>query len=175
MASGEYDVQIQYSARNAIFEHCIVECDMTHQNADYLKIKPLHFTPTPKDKTKFNWFAFELANEIEQTVPNKLKMYLSKHGYTQQILNKSCIKLATLLQATVLNKLSGKIPDMEISHAQVEAAFPKLNDKTLDELLYCTSAAWEHLLDVCAICPSACVSNRHDYATMFDDEEYSSR
>lgn len=143
------------------------------QTTDYSTIKPIHFAPTPADKTKFNWFAFELASEIERAVPDSLKRQLTKRGYTQQTFNKACIKLATLLQATVLRKLNGEIPAMEISHEQVEAAFPRLNDKTIAKLLDCTGEAWEHLLDVCVSCPSACVSNRRDYAPMFDDESYS--
>lgn len=146
---------------------------MIKQDTDYSEIKPIHFARTRKDKTKFNWFAFELASEIDQAVPNKLKKYLSKYGYTQASFNQACIQLATLLQGTVLKKLNGQIPDMEISHAQVKAAFPKLNDKTIDQLLDCTSEAWGHLLDGCSLCPSACISNRHDYAPMFDDESYS--
>jgi hypothetical protein len=146
---------------------------MTNPNTDFSTIKPIHFAKTRKDKTKFNWFAFELASEIDVAVPNKLKKYLSKHGYTQASFNQACIRLATLLQSTVLKKLNGQIPDMEISHAHVEAAFPKLNDKTLNELLDCTGNAWGRLLDGCVNCPSACVSNRKDYAPMFDDETFS--
>jgi hypothetical protein len=146
---------------------------MEKQDMDYTAIRPIHFAKTRKDKTKFNWFAFELASEIDQAVPNKLKKYLSKHGYTQASFNQSCIRLATLLQGAVLKKLNGQTPDMEISHAQVEAAFPKLNDKTIDQLLDCTGNAWGNLLDICSVCPSACVSNRKDYAAMFDNERYS--
>jgi hypothetical protein len=143
------------------------------QNTDYSTIKPIHFAAAKKDKTKFNWFAFELASEIEVAVPNALKKLLAKRGYTQQTFNRSCIKLAILLQGAVLRKLTGKTSQMEISHEQVELAFPDLNDKTINKLLDCTGRAWEHLLNGCVSCPTACISNRHDYAPMFDDETFS--
>ncbi len=78
---------------------------MISRNLDYSKIEPSHFFSNEKEKTKFNWFAFELACEIERAVPYKLKRNLSKRGYTKQTFNKSCVKLASLLQGMVLKKL----------------------------------------------------------------------
>ena len=146
--------------------------NITNQDTDFSEIKPYHFFSNQDEKTKFNWFAFELACEIDRAVPDKLKKYLSKRRYTHEKFNKSCIKLAKLLQGMVLKKLRNEIPDMQINHTEVEKAFPKLNDKTIDKLLDCTGRAWERLLDVCVSCPSACVSNKDDYCIMFDDKSY---
>ena len=145
---------------------------MTNPQIDYSTIEPYHFFSGRADKTKFNWFAFELACEMDRAVPFQLKRYLAKNGYTQQIFNRSCIKLAVLLQGVVLRKLSNEIPCMEISHAKVESAFPRLNDKTINQLLDCAANAWENLLRVCSVCPYACVSNKDDYCPMFDDPSY---
>jgi hypothetical protein len=84
----------------------------------------------------------------------------------------ACIKLAYLLQGVALKKLGNEIADMQINYTEVEKAFPKLNDKTIDKLLDCTAAAWENLLSMCVSCPSACVSNKDDYSPMFDDKIY---
>jgi hypothetical protein len=142
-------------------------------NLDYSTIQPYHFYSNPSEKTKFNWFAFELACEIERAVPFKLKRYLSKKGYTKQTFNMSCIHLATLLQGVVLKQLRNEIPEMQLNYTEVEKAFPKLNDKTVNKLLDCTSQAWENLLSVCVTCPSACVTNKDKYCAMFDDKAYS--
>ncbi len=101
-----------------------------------------------------------------------LKKYLSKRGYTKETFNKSCVKLANLLQGIVLRKLNNEIPDMQLNYTEVEKAFPKLNDKTINDLLTCTENAWENLLKICVSCPSACVSNKDDYCSMFDDDSY---
>jgi hypothetical protein len=138
---------------------------------DYSKINPEHFFSCQSEKTKFNWFAFELACEIDRAIPNKLKQYLSKRGYTKESFNKSCIKLANLLQGVVLKKLNNEIPDMQLNYTEVEKAFPTLNDKTIDKLLTCTENAWENLLKICS-CPSACISNKDDFCPMFDDKWY---
>ena len=145
---------------------------MTNPNTDYSKIQPNHFFSSRDDKTKFNWFGFELACEMDRAVPFQLKRCLSKNGYTQQTFNQSCIKLAVLLQGVVLRKLGNEIPCMEISHTEVESAFPKLNDKTINQLLDCAAKAWENLLSICASCPCACVSNKDAYCPMFDDSSY---
>lgn len=145
---------------------------MVKNNMDYSTIEPTHFFSNQNDKTKFNWFAFELSCEIEHAVPSKLKKYILKRGYTKQTFNQSCIKLAILLQGIILKKLRNEIPDMQINYTEVEKAFPKLNDKTIDELLTCTTKAWDNLLDICVSCPSACISNKDDYCAMFDDKSY---
>ncbi len=145
---------------------------MVNENIDYSKIEPFHFFSNQNEKTKFNWFAFELACEIERAVPSKLKKYILKRKYTKQTFNQSCIKLAILLQDLILKKLRNEIPKMQINYPEVEKAFPNLGDKTIDQLLTCTAGAWGNLLDVCVSCPSACISNKDDYCAMFDDKLY---
>jgi len=145
---------------------------MTNRQQDFSTIEPHHFFSNPKEKTKFNWFAFELASEIDRAVPNTLKKYLAKRGYTKQTFNQSCIKLAILLQGIVLKKLRNEIPEMQINYTEVEKAFPKLNNKTINQLLDCTGQAWDNLLGVCVSCPSACVSNKDAYCAFFDDKSY---
>jgi len=48
---------------------------------------------------------------------------------------------------------------MQINYTEVEKAFPRLNDKTVNQLLDCTAKAWDNLLGICVSCPSACVTN----------------
>lgn len=141
-------------------------------DTDYSKIQPYHFFSNQEEKTKLNWFSFELACEIDKAVPHKFKKYLSKKGYTKRDFNKSCIELATSLQAVALKKLRYEISSMEINYIDVKRAFPRLNDKTINKLLDCVGNAWENLLSVCVTCPSACVSNKEDYCQMFDDKFY---
>lgn len=145
---------------------------MVKNNIDYSTIEPAHFFSNQNDKTKFNWFAFELSCEIRHAVPSRLMKYILKRGYTTQTFNQSCIKLAILLQGIILKRLRNEIPDMQINYTEVEKSFPRLNDKTIDELLICTGKAWENLLDICVVCPNACISNKDDYCAMFDDESY---
>ena len=145
---------------------------MANRNTDFSIIRPNHFYSSQADKTRFNWFAFELACEIDAAVPYSLKKYLSRRGYTRETFNMSCIKLTRLLQEIVLKKLRNEIPQMEISYTEIEKAFPNLNDRTINKLLGCASEAWAKLLDVCVFCPIACVSNKDAYCSMFDDKAY---
>ncbi|VAW76269.1 hypothetical protein MNBD_GAMMA13-646, partial [hydrothermal vent metagenome] len=43
---------------------------------NYSKIRPNHFFKNQEEKTKLNWFSFELACEIDQAVSYKFKKYL---------------------------------------------------------------------------------------------------
>lgn len=135
-------------------------------------IQPYHFYKDDSEKTNFNWFAFELACEIDKAIPAEMRKYLKKKGYAESDYYASCIKLAKLLQGVVLRKLQGKTAKMEISYRPVEQAFPKLNQTTVNRLLDCVNTAWDHLTGVCVTCPQACVSNKDEYCDMFDDECY---
>ena len=135
-------------------------------------IKPGHFYSCPKEKTNFNWFAFELACEINVAIPKELREYLAKKSYPQEAIDSSCVKLAKLLQKVVLRKLRKEIPEMELSYTDVEEAFPRLNDRTVSKLLACVSKAWGNLLDICVVCPVACITNKDKYSPKFDDPMY---
>lgn len=140
--------------------------------SDFTEIRPNHFFRNEGEKTRFNWFAFELACEIDKAVSFGTKRALSKKGYTKQSFNKSCIHLAKLLQPIILKKLNGEIEIMEIGYKEVEIAFPGLNDKMVNKLVNFMTKAWDNLLKVCETCPSACITNRHLSSKMFDDEFY---
>lgn len=139
---------------------------------DIEKILPNHFFSTKQEKIKFNWFAFEIASEIEFAISKTLTKTLKRHGYSQGDINSSCIKLARLLQIRIIEFLDKKIPYMEIDYLQIEEAFPNLNDKIINKLLDCTAKAWDNMLSVCETCPQACISNKNDYCPMFDDKYY---
>jgi hypothetical protein len=144
----------------------------TNRTPDYTKIVPSHFFSNLEEKTKFNWFAFELALEINKTINEKFKKILAIRGYPQVSLNRACVKLAKLLQVTILRKLNKEIPTMRIDYIDIEKAFPGLNDQTIYQLQTFTAQAWESLLTGCCDCPTACISNKDDYCSMFDDECY---
>lgn len=40
-----------------------------NRNLAYATIEPYHFFSSQNEKTKFNWFAFELACEIDRAYP----------------------------------------------------------------------------------------------------------
>ncbi|MBT4079697.1 MAG: hypothetical protein HOL17_00035 [Gammaproteobacteria bacterium] len=146
---------------------------MPPSNIDYSKISPDHFFANESEKTKLNWFAFELAREVDHVVPYKFKKYLAKRGCTKETFNMSCVKLAGLLQKEAVNSLSSG-NTMCLSYEAIEKAFnkPKLNKKAINDLLSCVQSAWDNLLRMCVSCPSACVSNKDDYCEMFNDKMY---
>lgn len=145
---------------------------MTTQNVDYSEIKPIHFASCLADKTKLNWFSFELASELDSATPAQLKKVLARKGYTKQMFNLSCIKLAKLLQKTILRKLRNEIPEMELNYQDVEAAFPRLNDVLIAQLLKHVATAWDRLLGSCVTCPTACITNKDEYCPLFDEDDW---
>jgi len=141
-------------------------------NVDFSSIRPTHFYTAPTEKIKFNWFAFELACEIDRAVPTKFKTLLAKRGYPPASFNRACVILAKRLQAAVAEQLKTGIQGMRLDYVDIEKAFPGLNDKIVDELLTHTASAWDALLGGCCVCPTACLSHKDEPCTMFDDNYY---
>lgn len=61
------------------------------------KILPTHFFSTEQEKIRLNWFACEIALEIQLYISKSMIKTLKKYGYNQSRINSSCIKLAQLL------------------------------------------------------------------------------
>ncbi|MFH0836805.1 MAG: hypothetical protein V1870_01625 [Candidatus Aenigmatarchaeota archaeon] len=72
----------------------------------------------------------------------------------------------------ILKKLSNEIDNICFSYESVILYFPQLDDKLVDEILDIVLEAWDEHLSICEICPTRCISEKDEYADMFDDEDY---
>ena len=135
-------------------------------------IQPYHFFNSEQEKTKLNWFSFELACEIDKAIPADMRKYLRKKGYSESDYYAACIKLAKLLQKPILRKIKGEAAEMVIGYRLVEEAFPKLNQTSINKLLDYVGEAWDNITGICVTCPEACLTNRDKRALMFNDPYY---
>jgi len=139
---------------------------------DCSTIQPYYFISNNNEKTKLNWFTFELACEISNTIPPNIRRNLAGMGHTRSTFNLGCITLAKSLQRLMLERLGDDTPILPIRYNDVAQAFPGLNKKTVSTLLALVGIAWKNLLASCVVCPLACLSNKDEHCKMFDDLFY---
>ena len=147
--------------------------DLEENKSGISMIDPTSFYSGESEKTKLNWFCYELAMNIYDEVTKDLGEPLRKHGIDERAIADFSIRVSKGMKNTILRKLSKRVDKVHISYQMVESNLPNLGDDELvNEVLDAIVRAWDNLLSVCEACPTRCISERDEYCTMFDEGPY---
>ncbi|MFC1836295.1 hypothetical protein ACFL2Q_16505 [Thermodesulfobacteriota bacterium] len=137
-------------------------------------ITPDQFYSKKREKTKLNWFCFEYALELEKSiqVERGLDSKLTRKGVDAAQIAQFCVHYSKHMKEEVLHQVSGRIPQVRIRYEPIESFFPKIGDALVDQLLTTAAKAWDSHLGCCVMCPTRCISEKDQRATMFDDPQY---
>ncbi len=135
-------------------------------------IKPTSFYSRESEKTKLNWFCYEIALSIELDIKRNLGKELMKYKIDDKAIAEFSIYYSKAMKEIILQKLNGKIKTVIHSYEPIESYFPKLNDRMVNKMLDVMVKAWEEQLDVCINCPTRCLSEKEKYCPMFDNDFY---
>jgi uncharacterized Fe-S radical SAM superfamily protein PflX len=132
-------------------------------------IKPTSFYSAEFEKTKLNWFCYELSMGIYDEIMKNLGKRLKKYKIDEKALAEFSIYTSKKMKGIILQKLSGRIEKVYFSYEMVESYFPNLSDKLVNKMLDAISKVWDEQLGFCEICPTRCISEKDAYCTMFDE------
>jgi len=135
-------------------------------------IEPTSFYSRESEKTKLNWFCYEIALSIELDIRRNLGKQLMKYKIDDKAIAEFSIYYSKVMKEVVLQKLSGKIKIVTHSYEPIESYFPKINDKMINKMLDVIAKSWYEQLSVCVHCPNRCVSEKDAYCPMFDNDYY---
>jgi uncharacterized Fe-S radical SAM superfamily protein PflX len=133
-------------------------------------IKPASFYSNESEKTKLNWFCYELSVSIYDDMKEDIGKLLKKHKIRDENLVVFSIYISKKMKDIILQKLSGRIDNVYFSYEMIESYFPNLDDEFINKMLDSISKTWDKQLSFCEICPTRCISERDAYCTMFNDE-----
>ena len=136
-------------------------------------IKPTSFYSNDIEKTKLNWFCYELSMGIYDEIRGYRRKQLKKYKIDDMALAEFSIYISKTMKGIVLQKLSGEIETVYFSYEMVESYFSHISDKLVSQMVDAIAKAWDKQLSLCEICPTRCISEKDVYCTMFDDEFYS--
>ena len=134
-------------------------------------IKPTSFYSSESDKTKLNWFCYELSMSIYDDMREDIGKQLKKHKISDEALAEFSIYISKEMKDIILQKLSSRIEKVYFSYEMIESYFPNLSDKLVNKMLDAISKTWDTLLGFCEVCPSRCISEKDAYCTMFNDKD----
>jgi len=135
-------------------------------------IKPTSFYSNDFEKTKLNWFCYELSMGIYDEIRGYRGKQLKKYKIDDMALAEFSIYISNIMKGIILQKLSGEIEAVCISYEMVESYFPRISDKLVNKMVDAIAKVWDEQLGFCEICPTRCISEKDVYCTMFDDELY---
>jgi hypothetical protein len=131
-------------------------------------IKPESFYSSEKEKTKLNWFCYEVALSFH----GALRDLADGLGLDGDLMANFATYLAREMKAVALQKLAGEIEAVYFSDEMVLSYLPGLADDAVDEVLEALSGAWDEQLGYCEVCPTRCITEKDAYCTMFDEGPY---
>ena len=132
-------------------------------------IKPTSFYSCEHEKTKLNWFCYELSMNIYDKINEKLGNQRKKHIISDEALAQVSIKISKKMKGIILEKLSGEIEKAFFSYEIIESYFPNFGDELVNKMLDAISQAWDELISACRVCPTRCIIEKDAFCTMFDD------
>jgi len=97
--------------------------------------------------------------------------YLKRKGVTDQRIVEFAVGFAKHMKVVAIQKLAGEFDKAPMSYRDIERVFPDLDDRLVDNLLTVVAKAWDSLLEICAVCPARCVSERDQVMPQFDDPD----
>lgn len=138
------------------------------------RIRPSDFFSSGHEKTKLNWFLYEYALELHSYISRDKILHgkLTRRNINSAMIAAFCVYHAKYMRNEILNRLSGKAVQININYQPIEAFFPTIGDRLVNQLLTKVSKAWDSQTEVCVSCPTRCISEKDQKAPMFDDPYY---
>lgn len=146
--------------------------EMTEPEADcgLTMISPTSFYSSERDKTKLNWFTYELAMSIYDEARKGLGGRLRREGVGGDALAEISVHAAKALADQVRLRLAGGLDTVVISPELVRDRHGGLSDRTLDGMVDAMMRAWDDVLRVCETCTNSCITEHDRRCWMFDEE-----
>jgi hypothetical protein len=137
-------------------------------------ISPAHFFSRAEEKTKLNWYCFEYARGLEMLIRRDRRLcgHLRRKKIDDRAIADFCIHYAKKMRREVIDRVSGRTKNVRMGYEEIETYFPAIGDLLVDRLLTAAAKAWDLQTEACVVCPTRCISERNEIATMFDDPYY---
>jgi hypothetical protein len=111
-------------------------------------IPPKSFYSCESEKTKHNWFCYELSMAIYDEMQGNIGRQLDKYKISNKDLAGFSIYASKVQKCIILQKLSGTISVVTISFEMIESYFPNFSDEMVNKVLDVISETWDMQLSL---------------------------
>jgi hypothetical protein len=120
------------------------------------------------DKTKLNWFLFEVALEYQSAIVSSDALASYRKAHPPEDIARFATYFTKRMKKSVLERFA-LLTDALIYHAEyVSDYYPAIPPRQGEALIEVAMKAWDDMLSVCEVCPERCLSERDLPSTLFD-------
>jgi hypothetical protein len=125
------------------------------------------------EKVKMNWFLFEYACELFVKIKGSRKKALTKWKAqrSEEQIAEFCAYFSKRMRQSIVDRLAGKTEETVADEEYICDYCHTNTRQENDAILEAAEKAWDELLEVCGVCPSRCISERHMRSELFDRME----
>lgn len=131
------------------------------------------FYVSDNEKVKFNWFLYEYAGKLFETITSSrmkaIKKWRSRQSNEQ--LAEFCAYLAKRMRQSVYDAQEGKEEGVVFLDRYISDYCHTGTLAEINAVMDIAGKAWENLLRSCSACPTGCLDEPDGYCEMFDRME----
>jgi len=137
---------------------------------DISPVQASWFYTITEEKIKLNWFLFEYACEVYDKIKRSDNESLCKwrSRWSNKQTAEFCAYFAKRMRRSIFDRLADKT--VEIDDEYILDYCHTITIRETSALMDAAAEAWSEFLDICAVCPCRCLSERYEYCDMFDRE-----
>ena len=120
------------------------------------------------NKTKLDWFLFEVALEYQQVIGFDKTLALYRNTHSPEDIARFCAYFSRRMEKSVLERLAVQTDAVVFYEDYVTDYYPDISRRQTDALIKAAIKAWDDMLAVCEACPERCISEKDLPSTLFD-------
>ena len=135
------------------------------------KIAASNFYKDDGDKIKQNWFLYEYANILFESIEKSpaLAAYRKRRG--KDDISAFCIYFSKRLRQSIAGAREKRTSCVEINARYIYEFYPDNTYARTQKLLNAAGAAWDEHILACSVCPNQCLTDGFEITDMFDNLE----
>jgi len=120
------------------------------------------------EKTKLNWFLFEIALEYYSRIMESSELKAYKKQYNNKQIALYCTYYARRGKTDVLKYIKGRRKHLHTYKEYIDDYYPNRTNEENDILSKVGNETWEHMLNACHACPQQCLNDYQSRSIFFE-------
>ena len=121
------------------------------------------------DKIKLNWFCYEYANNLSDSIKKSKKLIQYRKSNSPAQIADFSLYFAKRMRKSVYDKQTGRSGTVAVNAGYVYEYDPKCTFKQAQALIEAAQTAWDDTIMACTACPNRCLYEAFELTPMFDN------
>ena len=138
---------------------------------NFTPIKIEWFYRLEGDRTKINWFLWEIALEYYDRIRDSQELAHYREQYGEEQVAQFCAYYARRMKKSLLDCLRGRRKHVMAYEEYISDFYPSHGGKLNGLLNDVAKEAWDSMVSGCRLCPQRCLADYMSKTTLFEEFE----